>query len=98
LKKLYPTNREFKSINIDEKLKKIKAARDRIVQYIEEGLITDEQVRNKLTEINQKEARLKDEKELLIDSLKNIPTLVAIKAVSEQVSASSPLKKSLNET
>lgn len=72
---------------IEREFKDIKLGIDRLIDSIASGTLTDEQAKPKMQSLNNREAKLNKERELLSAALENLPTLEQIKKAAKSVSA-----------
>jgi len=72
---------------VDADLKKIETGRQRILDLIVKGTITTAQTEAKLSDLKDREAKLREEQGRLADYLGNRPSPEQIKAVSKKVAA-----------
>jgi len=80
---------------IDREIEKIKRGKVRLVDAIYDGLGTE--IEKKITTLNEREARLIEERNRLSDNLENVPTPDMIKRASKSVRIGSALRRTKTE-
>jgi len=93
--KIIQQRKELK--RIERGLKDVKQGIDRLINLVVAGTITDKQVESKMQVLNNREAKLNKEKELLSAALENLPTPEMIKKASRSVAIGSARRRSKSE-
>jgi hypothetical protein len=72
---------------LESSLAEIKAQKDRVIRFIAKGTITDDDATEQLGDLNENEARLRDQLTILTGQLENLPHPDDIKRAAEEFSS-----------